>query len=103
MSLGFIILRCVRSKDCKDYWIECYDAIRRFYPLNKILIIDDFSNYEFIDTNKILINTLIIQSEFKGRGELLPYYYYLRFVCWFQPPATSSRPGLALSHHFAPP
>jgi hypothetical protein len=77
MSLGFIILRCVRSKDCKDYWIECYDAIRRFYPLNKILIIDDFSNYEFIDTNKILINTLIIQSEFKGRGELLPYYYYL--------------------------
>lgn len=38
---------------------------------------DDFSDYNFIDTNKILSNTLIIHSEFKGRGELLPYYYYL--------------------------
>ena len=77
MSLGFIILRCVRSEQYKNYWIECYDKIRYFYPLNKILIIDDFSNYDYIDTNKILSNTLIIQSEYKGRGELLPYYYYL--------------------------
>lgn len=76
MSLGFIILRHVNSEQTGKLWIECYDSIRKFYPLNKILIVDDFSNYEFIDTTKILSNTLIINSEFKGRGELLPYYYY---------------------------
>jgi hypothetical protein len=76
MSLGFIILRHVSSEEHNKLWIECYDCIREFYPLNKILIIDDSSNYEFVDTKKILSNTLLIQSEFPGRGELLPYYYY---------------------------
>lgn len=78
MSLGFIMIRHVNSSETNNLWIECYDSIRKYYPLNKILIIDDFSNYTFVDTNKILSNTLIIQSEFKGRGELLPYYYYLQ-------------------------
>ena len=78
MSLGFIILRHVNSEKTNKLWIECYDCIRKFYPINKILIIDDFSNYEFVDTHKNLSDTLIIQSEFKGRGELLPYYYYLQ-------------------------
>lgn len=78
MSLGFIILRHVNSEQTNTLWTECYDCIRKFYPLNKILIIDDFSNYAFIDTSKILSDTLIIQSEFKGRGEILPYYYYLQ-------------------------
>jgi len=78
MSLGFIILRHVNTEKFNQLWIECYDCIRKFYPENKILIIDDFSDYKFVDTNKILSNTLIIQSEFKGRGELLPYYYYLQ-------------------------
>lgn len=76
MSLGFILLRHVTSVETNELWMECYDCIRKHYPLNKILIIDDSSNYTFVDTNKILSNTLIIQSEFKGRGELLPYYYY---------------------------
>jgi hypothetical protein len=76
MSLGFIILRHVNSEETNLLWIDCYDSIRKIYPLNKILIIDDFSDYTFVDTTKILSNALIIQSEFKGRGELLPYYYY---------------------------
>jgi len=76
MSLGFILLRHVKSAETNELWMECYDCIRKYYPLNKILIIDDASNYTFVDTNKVLSNTLIIQSEFKGRGELLPYYYY---------------------------
>jgi hypothetical protein len=78
MSLGFIILRHVNSEKTNNLWIECYDCIRKFYPLNKILIIDDASDYKFVDTLKSLSNTLIIQSEFKGRGEFLPYYYYLQ-------------------------
>lgn len=77
MSLGFIILRNVICENTNKYWIECYRCIRQFYPENKILIIDDNSNYKFI-TYIELKNTLIIQSEHKNRGEILPYYYYLQ-------------------------
>jgi len=74
--IGFIILRHVNNKLSNKYWIQNYDCIRNYYPNNKILIIDDNSNYQFI-TEKKLYNTTIIQSEYHGRGELLPYIYYL--------------------------
>jgi hypothetical protein len=77
LSVGFIILRYVNNKQTNQYWIHSYDCIRKLYPENDILIIDDNSNYEFI-TDKILYKTTIIQSEFPRRGELLPYYYYLQ-------------------------
>jgi hypothetical protein len=43
------------------------------------MIIDDNSNYEYVNyiTKQPLHNTTIINSEYNGRGELLPYYYYL--------------------------
>lgn len=75
-SFGFIILRHVICKSTNKYWIHCYNCIRKYYPENYILIIDDNSNYEFI-TNEKLYKTAIINSEYPGRGELLPYYYYL--------------------------
>jgi len=75
-KLGFILLRHVISKTTNKYWIKSYDCIRKFYPENEIVIIDDNSNKKFI-TQKILYKTKIINSEFKSRGELLPYYYYL--------------------------
>jgi hypothetical protein len=74
-SLGFIILRHVNNKQTNQLWIHCYDCIRKFYPENNIVIIDDNSNYNFI-TNKQLYKTTIINSEFPQRGELLPYYYF---------------------------
>jgi hypothetical protein len=77
MSIGFIILRHVNNSITNNYWIHSYDCIRKLYPENNILIIDDNSNYEFI-TNKDLYKTNIINSEFPKRGELLPYYYYLK-------------------------
>lgn len=80
--VGFIILRHVNSPLTNLYWIKCYDSIRTFYPENKIVIIDDNSNPQFI-TQKYLYNTIIIKSEFPGRGELLPYYYYARNK-WFE-------------------
>ena len=43
-SLGFIILRHVNSELTNKYWVNCYNCIRRHYPENKILIIDDNSN-----------------------------------------------------------
>jgi hypothetical protein len=77
-TLGFIILRHVNSKITNMYWQLCYKRIRKFYPNNKIVIIDDNSNYQYV-TEIPLINTIIIKSEFPKRGELLPYLYYLKF------------------------
>jgi hypothetical protein len=76
-TLGFIILRHVNSPEINKYWITCYNSIRHFYPENKILIIDDSSNPEYLTTID-LVNTTIINSEFPKRGEVLPYYYYLQ-------------------------
>ena len=105
-DLGFIILRHVNNVLTNKYWIRCYKCIRNFYLDNPILIIDDNSDYSFVsncnsdndinmrgiichdtflpfqeqlhNTTIKLHNTTIINSEFKKRGELLPYYYYLR-------------------------
>jgi hypothetical protein len=75
-ELGFIVLRHVNNAKSNNYWIHCVRCIRNYYPENKILIIDDNSNYDFI-TQENLYKTTIIQSEYPKRGELLPYYYYL--------------------------
>lgn len=74
-SVGFIILRHVTNSVTNSYWMRCYDCIRKLYPENDIVIIDDNSNTSYI-TDKELYKTTVINSEFPGRGELLPYYYY---------------------------
>ena len=76
-TLGFIILRHVRCESTNKLWIACYDSIRKNYPENLILIIDDSSDYNFI-TTKDLYKTTIINGKYPKRGELLPYYYYLQ-------------------------
>ena len=75
-DIGFIILRHVNDELTNNYWLRCYSSIRCFYPESPVLIIDDNSNYQFI-TNEQLYKTQVINSQFPGRGELLPYYYYL--------------------------
>jgi len=79
MELGFIILRHVRDTRSKELWYLSYKCIRKLYPENSILIIDDHSNYNYIDTKleKNLVNTTIIKNTKIGRGEILPYLYYL--------------------------
>ena len=44
-TLGFIILRHVSKKKPKSAicWKICYERIRKYYPENKIIIIDDNS------------------------------------------------------------
>lgn len=76
-KIGFIILRNVNNSITNEYWKECYKCIKQFYPKNRILIIDDNSDYSFV-TNDYLDNTMIIRSEYPKRGEFLPYYYYLK-------------------------
>jgi len=77
---GFIILRHVNSVKTSLYWKISYRCIRKHYPENLILIIDDNSNYNFINKKdeETLHKTTIIKSEYPRRGELLPYIYYLK-------------------------
>ena len=80
-TIGFIILRHINNIKTSWYWKLCYESIRNFYPENKIIIIDDNSDYSFIDTTyeKTLFNTDIIKSRFTKRGEYLPYLYYYKY------------------------
>ena len=77
-TYGFIITRHVNSENTNKYWNNCVRCIRRFYPCRKIVIIDDNSNKEFLKPFANYINVEIVESEFPGRGELLPYYYFLK-------------------------
>lgn len=78
-GFGFILLRHVNNEISSHYWSDCYDRIRHFYPETPIVIIDDNSSYEFIDSKKeaALYKCLVLRSIFPKRGELLPYYYYI--------------------------
>lgn len=75
---GFIITRHVNSELTNKYWNNCIKCIRYFYPYRKIVIIDDNSNKDFINSFYKYENIEIIESEFPGRGELLPYYYFIK-------------------------
>lgn len=79
--IGFIVLRHVMSELTNKYWNESYRTIRRFYPNEIIMIIDDNSNPEYLKTEEdiVLTNCFIVQSEFPGAAEILPYYYYLKY------------------------
>ena len=74
--LGFMFTRHVNNESTNRYWNECYRCIRKLYPTNQIVIIDDKSNKNFLFQEQELDNVLLIESEFPGAGEVLPYYYF---------------------------
>jgi hypothetical protein len=75
-SYVFVILRHIRTTRDNDLWISSYNSIRRFYT-NKIVIIDDNSTINTVDGK--LTNAEVIKSDFNGAGEILPYYYFLKY------------------------
>jgi len=79
--IGFILTRHVNSPETNNYWIESYIQIRKFYPTNIIMIIDDNSNYTYIKQPETLnlTNCFIVQSIYPQRGELLAYYYFHKY------------------------
>lgn len=77
-DFGFIMTRHVNSNITNYYWNHSIRCIRRFYPNKKIVVIDDNSNYDFVKAFYEYTNVEIIQSEYKGRGELLAYYYFFK-------------------------
>ena len=74
-KFGFILTRHVNSEKTNKYWNLCIRRIRRYYN-NKIIIIDDNSDITFLKAEYEYRNVEYVQSEFPGRGELLPYYYF---------------------------
>ena len=77
-SFGFIITRHINSEITNFYWNQSLKLLRTFYPETKIVIIDDNSNEQYIKSFFNYENIEIIKSEFPGRGELLPYYYFIK-------------------------
>lgn len=77
-SFGFIITRHVNSEQTNKYWNNSVKLLRTLYPLQKIIIIDDNSIQKYVKSEFNYKNIQVIHSEFKGRGELLPYLYYLK-------------------------
>ena len=82
MTFGFIITRHVNSELTNKYWNRSVTLLRTFYPFIQLIIIDDNSNLEFVKSFHDYKNLTIIQSEYFGRGELLPYIYFLKYK-WF--------------------
>lgn len=78
-NYGFIITRHVKTEKTNNYWNHCVKCIQRLYPQKKIVIIDDYSNPKYVKADIEYKNVEIIQSEYPGRGELLPYYYYYKY------------------------
>ncbi len=76
---GFIITRHVNSEKTNKYWNHCVKLLRTLYPNRQIIIIDDNSDYNYVKSEFEYKNITIIQSEFPKRGELLPYYYFLKY------------------------
>jgi hypothetical protein len=77
-DFGFIITRHVNSHITNKYWNDCIRCIRTFYPFKKIVVIDDNSDKYYLKEYFDYKNIEYIESEFHGRGELLPYYYYYK-------------------------
>lgn len=78
-AYGFIITRHVNSALTNKYWNKCVALLNHLYPSIDIVIIDDNSDGRHVIADAEYKNITIIQSEFHGRGELLPYYYFLKY------------------------
>ena len=82
-NFGFIMSRHVTNEATNKMWNQAVKLIRTFYPLKKIVIIDDNSNWAYVKPDFPYRNLEVIKSEYPGRGELLPYYYFYKRH-WFQ-------------------
>ena len=77
-NITFIILRHMKEQKHKELWFNCYQSVLSFYPSSKIIVIDD--NSKITDERDFIIKKeCLIHSDFKGAGEFLPYYYFLKY------------------------
>lgn len=74
-SIVFVIL--THCRDEKDYrmFLHSHNSIKLIYPGARVIVIDDHSPYALNDTK-----IEIIKSDFpNAAGEILPYYYFLKY------------------------
>jgi hypothetical protein len=76
---GFVITRHINSEKTNEYWNFNVMLIRKFYINMPIIIICDNSQIKFLKKKHNFQNVYIIKSQFPGRGELLPYYYLIKY------------------------
>lgn len=76
-SLVFVILTHIKDDNSRLLWKRSYESIRKFYPTQPIVIIDDNSPQPA--SIEGLINICMIQGKYPGAGELLPYIYFLKY------------------------
>ena len=83
-DFGIVITRHVTSQASNRIWKKCLQQVRRFYPTEPVVIIDDNSNYEFVNTENVdMTNVSVVDSEIKRAGEMLPYHYFYK-EHWFK-------------------
>lgn len=70
------ITRNIINDTTEQYWRISYEKIRKYYKSIKIVIIDDNSDKTYMKDD--IQDVEYIYTDHIGRGELLPYYYYLR-------------------------
>jgi|UniRef100_A0A6C0HD08 hypothetical protein len=76
----FIILRHVPKKEYQEHWIKCFISIKKFYPNQKVTILDDKSDMSLVkhvDDQLIKDKTInIVYNTFEySLAELFPYKY----------------------------
>ena len=77
-EVGFIIPSFCKDKEHTNVLAYCIKSIRKFYPNNKIIIINDFS---LIDINNLFNNDRnidIIMSTQKGAADISTYNYFFK-------------------------
>jgi hypothetical protein len=75
MSYTVAILRHANTPDQDNLWKRCLASVLHFHNDIGIVIIDDNSTIPIEESSFYTI----VKSEFSGAGELLPYYYYLKY------------------------
>lgn len=81
-DVSFFMPVHVGEPEQKEMWKEAVRCIRKFYKEQQIFIIIDNCDHSIIginDTDYPNNNITFLKSEFNGTGELLPFYYYLKF------------------------
>lgn len=82
-EFGIVITRHVNNENADRIWKKCLEQVRKYYPTEPVVIIDDNSDYQYIKPDGIdFTNCTIIDSEIKKAGEMLPYYYFYKYH-WF--------------------
>jgi hypothetical protein len=82
-NILFIITRNIKHKQQNNHYLHCYKNIRKFYPKNLIVFIDNNSKQSEV-IHFPTTNCLIIQSELPEGRLFTPYYYYLTYFSHYK-------------------